>query len=211
MPITLRSWALPGLLIAAVALGAGMVGAWDDPPADGPVATNAVESARERRALVARLDDATGTLTIYRLQLDRAEAVIAYSGRYRIPADRAALIYDAAMTEGVDPALAFSLVQVESSFDPRATSRTGAIGLTQILPSTARLYRPDLSLEQLYDPGTNLRLGFHFLHDLLERFQSVDHALVAYSLGPVKLRERIAGGADVRTSYSRTVTSGLQR
>jgi len=201
---------LPGLLIIAGALGAGTVGAWNNPPA-APVPATAAESAADRRALLARLDDARGTLTIYRLQLDRAEAVMRFSGRYRIPADHAALIYDAAMTEGVDPALAFSLVQVESSFDPRATSRTGAIGLTQILPSTARLYRPDLSLEQLYDPGTNLRLGFHFLHDLLDRFQSLDHALVAYSLGPVKLRERIAGGTDVRTAYSRTVTSGFQR
>jgi soluble lytic murein transglycosylase-like protein len=198
---------LPGLLVVAgtVSIGAGEnLTAVRFPAAAG-------ESVADRRALVARLDDARGTLTIYRLELDRAQAVIAFSGRYRIPADRAALIYDVAAAEGVDAGLAFSLVQVESSFDPRAKSRTGAIGLTQILPSTARLYRPDLSLEQLYEPATNLRLGFHFLHDLLRRFQSVDHALVAYSLGPVKLRERLAGGMDVRTAYSRTVASGFQR
>jgi len=201
---------LAGLLIVAGALGAGTVGAGEYPSAF-PLPATAAESAADRRALVARLDNAKGTLTIYRLQLDRAEAVMQFSARYRIPADRAALVYDAAMTEGVGAGLAFSLVQVESSFDPRATRRTGAIGLTPILPRTARLYRPDLSLEQLYDPETNLRLGFHFLHDLLDRFQSVDHALVAYSIGPVKLRERLAGGMDVRTAYSRTVASGFQR
>lgn len=211
MSIPPRSWALPGLLVVAGVLGAGTIGAWENPPPVLGVPATAAESAVDRRALVARLNNATGTLTIYRLELDRAEAVIAFSGRYRIPADRAAQVYDVALGEGVDPGLAFSLVQIESSFDPRATSRTGAIGLTQILPSTARLYRPDLSLEQLYQPETNLRLGFRFLHDLLNRFQSVDHALVAYSVGPVTVKRLLAGGTEVQTAYSRSVARGFRR
>ena len=62
----------------------------------------------------------------------------------------------------MEPGLAFRLVRVESRFDTRAKSTAGAVGLTQILPSTARLYEPGLTPRQLYDRDTNLRLGFRF-------------------------------------------------
>src|SRR3989454_12613017 len=58
--------------------------------------------------------------------------------RSGFPADLAAATYDIALAEGVDPVLAFRLVRVESGFNPRAKSREGALGLTQVLPSTAR-------------------------------------------------------------------------
>src|SRR3989454_8132498 len=90
--------------------------------------------------------------------------------RSGFPADLAAATYDIALAEGVDPVLAFRLVRVESGFNPRAKSREGALGLTQVLPSTARLYEPGLTTSQLYERDTNLRLGFRYLHDLLERY-----------------------------------------
>jgi len=77
---------------------------------------------------------------------------------------------DVALSEGIDPGLAFRLVKVESGFNPRATSHVGAVGLTQVLPSTARLYEPGLTTQQLYDRDTNLRIGFRYLRDLLDRY-----------------------------------------
>jgi soluble lytic murein transglycosylase-like protein len=101
---------------------------------------------------------------------------------------------------------------VESRFDPRARSSAGAIGLTQILPSTARVYEPGLSTEQLYDRGTNLRLGFRYLRDLLERYDNdLEHALLAYNRGPAKVQELLKAGMDPRNGYSRSVMKGYRR
>src|SRR6267154_1786534 len=130
-----------------------------------------------------------GELAVARLQLERANAIIDYSTHYNIAADLAAAIYDVALGEGVDPALAFRLVRVESGFNPKAKSKVGAIGYTQVLPSTARLYEPGLTTAQLYDRGTNLRLGFRYLRDLLERYEGnadakLRLALLAYNRGP---------------------------
>src|SRR3989454_1519547 len=94
-----------------------------------------------------------------------------YSTNYHIAADLSAAIYDIALAEGVDPALAFRLVKTESNFTAKAKSKVGAIGYTQVLPSTARLYEPGLTMQQLYDRHTNLRLGFRYLRDLLERYE----------------------------------------
>lgn len=157
------------------------------------------------------LERAQEDLAMLRLQLARADAVIDYSTRYHIPAGLAAQVYSAAISQGIDPGLAFHLVWVESAFDARATSRVGAVGLTQILPSTARLYEPDLSLGDLYDPATNLRLGFHFLHDLLARFGSLGNALVAYNRGPAKVQEMLRAGVEVQTAYSKRVAEGYRR
>jgi len=146
------------------------------------------------------------------LQQQRATAIIEFSSRYKISADLAAAIYDVALPEGVDPDLAFRLVKVESNFTPRAKSRVGAIGLTQVLPSTARLYEPGLTVEQLYDRDTNLRVGFRYLRDLLERYDNnLERALLAYNRGPGKVEELIGAGKDPRNGYSTSVMRGYRR
>jgi len=158
------------------------------------------------------LESVRGELAVARLQLDRAEAVIEYSDRYNVPAGLTQAIYDIALAEGVEPALAFRLVKVESRFDVRAKSSAGALGLTQILPSTARLYEPGLTIEQLYDRDTNLRLGLRYLHDLLERYDNdLERSLLAYNRGPSKVQELLAAGVDPRNGYSQSVMKGYQR
>ncbi len=117
-----------------------------------------------------------------------------------------------ALPEGVDPNLAFRLVKVESNFTGRAKSKAGAIGLTQVLPSTARLYEPGLTTEQLYGRETNLRVGFRYLRDLLERYDgNLERALLAYNRGPGKVEELLGAGKDPRNGYSTTVMKGYRR
>ena len=95
-----------------------------------------------------------------------------------------------------------------STREPRAGA--GAIGLTQVLPSTARLYEPGLSVEQLYEPATNLRLGFRYLHDLMARYGTLNHALVAYNRGPGKLQDILDAGQEPKSAYARRVAGGYK-
>jgi soluble lytic murein transglycosylase-like protein len=204
---------LQGSLIIVGALIVGTLG-WarsataDDQPA--PLTAPAVLS--ELRALSQQLEATRGELEVAQVQLERANAVLEYSGRHRIPADLAAAIYDIALSEGIDPGLAFRLVWVESRFTLRAKSKVGAIGLTQVLPSTGRLYEPGLTIEQLYDRDTNLRLGFRYLRDLLERYNGdLETALLAYNRGPSKVEGLLNGGKDARNGYAASVMRGYQR
>jgi len=203
---------LRGTVIVICALLVSAVGGWvRRATADDAAPPPATVPAADVRGLEQTLDQVQGELTVARLQLERASAIIGFSAKYGIPADLASTVYDLAGSEGVDPGLAFRLVRVESGFDPRAKSRAGAIGLTQVLPSTARLYEPGLSVEQLYEPATNLRLGFRYLHDLMARYGTLNHALVAYNRGPGKLQELLDAGIDPKTAYSRRVAAGYKR
>src|SRR6266568_5071885 len=135
---------LQGGLILLGALLVSSVGGWarrataDDQPT--PLTAPAIVG--ELRSLEQSLEATRGELAVARLQLERANAIIDFSTHYSIAADLAAAIYDVSLAEGVDPALAFRLVRVESGFNPKAKSKVGAIGYTQVLPSTARLYEP---------------------------------------------------------------------
>ena len=202
-----------GGLILTGALVVSSLGGWargasaDDQPA--PVTAPALLG--ELRALRQELDAKQGELEVARLQLSRANAIIGYSAEYKITADLASAIYDVALSEQLNPSLAFPLVRIESRFNPRAKSRAGALGLTQVLPSTARLYEPGLTTEQLYDRDTNLRLGFRYLRDLLERYDgNLERALLAYNRGPGKVEELLAAGRDPRNGYSANVLRGYR-
>jgi len=85
----------------------------------------------------------------------------------------------AARSAGLHPWLLAALVQVESAFDPRARSRAGAAGLTQLMPSAAADHR----VADVWDPAENLRGGAAHLRSLLKRFGSLSLALAAYNAG----------------------------
>ena len=203
---------LRGTVIVGFALAVSAVGGWvRRATADDAALPAATVPAADVRGMEQTLDQVQGELTVARLQLERATAIIGFSGKYGIPADLTSTVYDMASSEGVDPVLAFRLVRVESGFDPRAKSRAGAIGLAQVLPSTARLYEPGLSVEQLYEPATNLRLGFRYLHDLMARYGTLNHALVAYNRGPGKLQDLLDAGKEPKSAYARRVAGGYRR
>lgn len=87
------------------------------------------------------------------------------------------------------PALVLSLIHHESRFDLRAVSSAGALGLTQLLPSTAAFVAraegiPPPTRADLFDPATNIRLGFALLAELERHYGSRDTALTVYNGGP---------------------------
>src|SRR6185436_17000337 len=75
------------------------------------------------------LEMAQGDYEILSLQLDRANAILEFSSRFRIPAYLATVIHDEAVRAGLDPDLAFRLVKVESNFNPNARSVAETFGL----------------------------------------------------------------------------------
>jgi soluble lytic murein transglycosylase-like protein len=153
-----------------------------------------------------------GELALAHLELNRLEDIVAHSQAHRIPADLARSIYDIARLEGVDPSLAFSLVRVESGFTRRAVSSAGAVGLTQVMPSTAFWLQPGLSYNELFERDTNLRLGFRYLRMMLEQYEGDLHlALLAYNRGPGRVDEILNGGGDPSNGYSDNVRFGALR
>jgi soluble lytic murein transglycosylase-like protein len=210
-----------GLMLPAgmVAIGTLLLhGAWTRGPATAAAPAPAAASAsaptlEEFRAREQSLEQTRAELTLARLQLERLDAIVRYAVRYQIAADVATDVYDIALAEGVEPELAFRLIEVESNFVPQATSTAGAVGYTQVLPSTARLYEPSLTTSQLYERRTNLRLGFRYLRDLLERY--ADHpggqlrlALLAYNRGPTRVQELLEAGRDPQNGYATAILRG---
>ena len=168
-------------------------------------------STSESQRLREELDATRGELELATSQLERANRIIEFSGRYRQRADLAASIYDIALAEGIEPELGFRLVNVESQFKERATSPVGAVGLTQLMPSTARFFQKGVTREQLYDRETNLRIGFRYLRALIrENNGDVKLALLVYNRGPVVVSNLRARGVDPANGYERAVAGGYK-
>ena len=99
----------------------------------------------------------------------------------RAPQGLQSMINAAATKSGLDPVLFESLVQAESDFNPNVVSPKGAMGLTQLMPGTAK----SLGVTDPLDPAQNLDGGARYLAGLLKRFGGDERlALAAYNAGP---------------------------
>jgi transglycosylase-like protein with SLT domain len=90
------------------------------------------------------------------------------------------MIDAAAARHNVDPALLDALVKTESDYDPTCRSNAGAMGLTQLMPDTAK----SLGVNDPFDPTQSLNGGAAYLRQMLDKFGSVEKALAAYNAGP---------------------------
>gem|GEM_PF-388343 len=93
----------------------------------------------------------------------------------------------AAAGNHVDPMFIAGLVRQESAFESNAVSHQGAMGLMQVMPSTASKLARQLKVRyaraSLTDPGYNLKLGARYLADLIQVFGTHEAALAAYNAG----------------------------
>lgn len=200
----ITAFGLGGVLVGALAAALTGLNAAGAPEIVAPGPGRA-----EVAALRKDLDDARGRLALAELRLERMTAVERYSALYRIPVDLAEAIYDIALAEGIHPSIGFQLVKVESSFQARARSSVGAIGYTQLMIRTARIYEPKVTVADLQDRDTNLRIGFRFLNDLLLQYdQDLHLALLAYNRGPGRVNQLMARGQDPANGYSEAVMKG---
>ena len=97
----------------------------------------------------------------------------------------------AAQQHHVQPALLLAVMKAESSFNPTAVSKAGAVGLMQLIPETAIRH----GVRNLYDANDNITGGAKHLRYLLDRFHgNIRLALAAYNAGEIgraSCRERV--------------------
>lgn len=127
-------------------------------------------------------------------------AIKRHIAKYRSPAE-AAEISDCIMkhskTYDMNPKLVAALMTRESKFNPRALSSSGAIGLGQLLPSTAK----GLGLDNPYDIDQNAKGTVRYIKSMIERFNGqVSNAIAAYLEGPNAVM-RNGGYTDHTRSY----------
>ena len=116
----------------------------------------------------------------------------------------AEIIDAASVRHGVDSALLFALIEVESSYKPNAVSAKGAMGLMQLMPATARQY----AVADPYNPSDNIEAGTKHLRSLLDRYDDVHAALAAYNAGEGSVRR--FGGVPPFPETRRYVTKILE-
>jgi soluble lytic murein transglycosylase len=149
-----------------------------------------------RRLLAAVVVIAVAGLGFLYLQ----EAKPAWWERLWYPLSYSAIIRGHARNYDLDPALLAAVVYQESKFDADARSDSGAIGLMQLLPATAKGIAVHTGgsrfrVDDLYDPELNVRYGAWYLRHLLEKYGDEQTALAAYNAGQDNVdRWRAEGG-----------------
>jgi soluble lytic murein transglycosylase len=108
--------------------------------------------------------------------------------RIRYPLRYSEYVRVHARQNGLDPALLAAVIYSESRFDAGAQSRSGAIGLMQLTPSTAkgiavRTGGTQFRTDDLLDPEINIRYGAWYLSHLFEKYRSERLVLAAYNAG----------------------------
>jgi soluble lytic murein transglycosylase len=116
----------------------------------------------------------------------------------------------------IDPALLAGVIYAESEFDARARSEAGAIGLMQLLPSTARGIATRTGgtafvVDDLYDPEVNVRYGAWYLRHLLDRYGDERTALAAYHAGQGNVDRWRAAGTGIGFPETRAYVERVLR
>ena len=102
----------------------------------------------------------------------------------------------------LEPSLVFAVIKTESSFNPNAVSKSGAIGLMQLMPKTAKWVAEKLSINNfetdlLYNPQMNIRLGCYYLRYLLDKFGVLETVFACYNAGEGTMASHINSNNEV--------------
>lgn len=112
------------------------------------------------------------------------EPMITFSEKGK-PKDLDTVINDISKQYDIDAALVKAIIKAESNFNASAVSRKGAVGLMQLMPSTAR----DLKVKKPFDPQENIIGGVKYIKGLTASYGDLSTALAAYNAGPGAIRK----------------------
>lgn len=103
----------------------------------------------------------------------------------------------------IDPALAHALIRQESEFDVNAKSVSGALGLMQLLPTTAKYVANKMRIGHekaalTSNPAHNVALGSRYIADQLSNFDNAYLAIAAYNAGPGRVKQWLGSIGDPR-------------
>ncbi len=116
----------------------------------------------------------------------------------------------------LNPALLAAVIEQESKFDTNARSSTGAIGLMQLQPTTAkgialRTGGSKFVVSDLYDPEINVRYGAWYLHHLLQKYGDERTALAAYNAGQENVDHWRAEDEGIQFPETRAYVDRIER
>jgi len=124
-------------------------------------------------------------------------------------------IYEESVRYNHDPKFILALIAIESSFQNKSVSERGAMGLMQLMPYVAKAVAIDLGIEwngdfTLFNPFVNIRIGIHYLSQLIIDFEDLRIALVAYNYGPTYVKSLIERRQRIPIHYYRKILTAYQ-
>jgi soluble lytic murein transglycosylase len=139
----------------------------------------------------------------------------AWFQRVRYPLKYEQIVRGHARNYQLDPALLAAVIYQESKFRPDAKSSSGAIGLMQLQPETAkgiaiRTGGSRFQTSDLYVPELNVRYGSWYLRHLLDKYDDEETALAAYNAGQRNVDEWRAQGEGIQFSETRAYVDRVE-
>jgi soluble lytic murein transglycosylase len=136
--------------------------------------------------------------------------------RIRYPLQYASYVRSHAREHGLDPAFVAAVIYQESKFRSNAKSSSGAIGLMQITPSTARgiairTHGSAFHTSDLYNPEINIRYGAWYLDNLFRKYGSEQLVLAAYNAGQGNVDRWRAADEGIQFSETRAYVARVER
>ncbi len=136
--------------------------------------------------------------------------------RLRYPLKYQTIVRGHARNYDLDPALLAAVIETESKFDASAQSSSGARGLMQLLPSTARGIAvhtggSNYTDADLWDPELNVRYGSWYLRHLLDKYGDERTALAAYNAGQDNVDRWREAGKGIAYAETRAYVDKVER
>ena len=136
--------------------------------------------------------------------------------KVRYPLHYRPIVMGHARNYRIEPALLAAVIDVESKFRADAKSPSGAIGLMQLLPSTAHGIAvhtggSQFQTQDLYNPEINVRYGSWYLRHLLDKYGDERTALAAYNAGQDNVDRWMAAGSGIRFSETRAYVAKVEK
>jgi soluble lytic murein transglycosylase len=136
--------------------------------------------------------------------------------RVRYPLRYASIVRAEARDKDLDPAFLAAVIYQESKFRPGARSSSGAVGLMQLTPQTAkgiaiRTGGHAFRLSDLTDPAINIRYGAWYLQHLFEKYDEERLVLAAYNAGQGNVDRWLEAGQEIQFPETRAYVENIGR